>query len=150
MGQNSDLGTADTIVVAAQSPTLRHRDAEGLEESPADTRSVHVLGGSSEEQRVLVFLEGHERLEGCRLIPVIHEVRVRDAADPHLAARRRGADRDEAFGLGERQRPQQHGVDDAEQRRSGADADGQGEDRDGGEPRLLRGGTHGETQIGDE
>ena len=50
-------------------------------------------------------------------------------------------------GIGPRQRPQQHGVDDAEDRGVGADAERQREDRHRGEARIARERAGAETQI---
>jgi hypothetical protein len=51
-------------------------------------------------------------------------------------------------GSRKRQRPQQHRVDDAEHGRTRADAECQGEERDGGEARGLGQLANGEPEIG--
>ena len=56
----------------------------------------------------------------------------------------------DAVRLRVRQRLQQHGVDDREDRRVGADADGERGQRDGGEPQIPPHRAEGVSQIGNE
>ena len=60
------------------------------------------------------------------------------------AARVRVPQRDEPIGIGVRQRPQQHGIDDREDGRARADAEREHEDGDGGESGTQPKLTHGE------
>ena len=65
----------------------------------------------------------------------VEEVQRRDPVA--LAPRRLLHDADDAIGVGVGERLQQHRVHEAEDRCIGANADGEGQDRDGREPRTL-------------
>lgn len=115
----------------------RSKTGDG-EEAAGDRRAWHLFRRQRARHR-----EGLARDRGHRLEPAgaglpVGEVGGRRRGPQGRALRRRRADRDQAVGAGERQRPQQHRVDRAEDGGVGADADREREHRHGREGRLAQ------------
>jgi hypothetical protein len=110
-----------------------------LEELRADGARNHAFRAPAAGKRELTPPEQHHAVEAVRRpLPVV-EVRRRDgeASDAwKRALRRHVEDAYQAIGLVEGQRPQQHGVDDAEDGCVGADAER--ENRDDGQRERRR------------
>ncbi len=98
----------------------RNRSARGLRCSRNGGDAARVLGHC---------------LEAAGLVSKIVEVRIRQTRRPAL--RSDLEDRHDPVRVTVGQRPQQHAVDDAEDCRGHTDAEGQGEDGDGCEARIL-------------
>ena len=90
-----------------------------------------LLGRVAARQIRAPVLGGAHVLEGAALRLPVEEVRGRDRTVAALE------DHDEARGIRVGQRPHQDRVDDREDRRAGADAEREGEDGDGREPRRA-------------
>ena len=121
--------------LGAEIPPEDRLDAEDLEKVGRDVRDRRArrLRRPRNGRDVVAVLR--DRLEAAALIAKVVEVRVREARRPAL----RGdlEDGHDPVRIGVRQRPQQHAVHDAEDRRGRADAEGEGQDGDGGEARVL-------------
>ena len=101
------------------------------------------FGAAGQRDRV-AGLRRHEVEDGVVSLPV-EEVQRRDAVA--LASRRLLHDADDAIGVRVGERLEQHRIHEAEDRRIGADADGQRQDGDGREPRALTECAHRVTDI---
>ena len=114
-----------TVFVARERPAERQRRAEHGEVAARYVHRVDVLGQvAAEEVRAgIARLIRGDRLEGGRLVAPQDE--LRDRGQPRRADARRGHELEEAIGLRIGERPQQHGVDDGEDRGVRADADGE-------------------------
>ena len=108
-------------------------DAEQVEELPGDGLPRNPLGlAAVAGERAAAA--GHRRDRGERLLLLapVEEVERRDAVVRE--ARRALPHHDQAIGLGEGKGADERGVHEAEHRAVGADAGGQDDDGDGGEP----------------
>ena len=122
-----------TRFVRGEGPAGFRRDAENAEEAVAHRAPLGKARLAAAEDRRRIAAVGRHRVEARRSVAPVDEVRMRYARG--AAARVALAERDDAGGLAVRQRPQQHAVDDAEDRGVGADAERQrdhGDEREGG------------------
>jgi hypothetical protein len=116
--------------------------AEHVEEVLRDLHAAHALRAGGADQRVLrgvgERVVGGQRFEGCVLAaPVEQRVHARGAIG-HRGAAVAVLDPNQALGLLERQRLQQHRVDESEHRRAGADAERERGHGDHGEAGRLQ------------
>jgi len=81
------------------------------------------------------------------VVAPVKEVEGVDHVSEISFARRGFPDPDQAFGLGIRQRSEKDGVDDAENRGVGADADSERDDGDGGEAEVRAQGAEGVPEV---
>lgn len=90
---------------------------------------------------------GGEALERPALLPPIDEVRSRRRTLVDFVLEIRGPDHDQALRLAERQRGEQHLVDETEQGRVRADAERERQHGDGGEAGVFPQQAQGETKV---
>jgi len=135
-------GTCRTVIVRGDGPA----------EDRPDAQKGKVVAGDE------LHRSGSERLGVCRERHVRDDARPDDAIEDfvsiaHLLEAPVGegsADREQLLGTLDRQRAQHHGVDKAEDGRVRADAEGQRQQRHGGEGRIAREGAQGISNVPDE
>ena len=127
------------ILVSRERPAEERRHAEDREQIFRHARPEEAFGLALSRQVEVRDRPQHgdvfERPVASSQVP---DVRKPRAEARHSARRRRRPQIDKAIGQTERQRLQQHAVDDAEHRRRRADAERDGHDRDGGEAGRAR------------
>ena len=117
----------------ARGPDAEHVEVVGAREHPA--RALGLALSAQVERREAV---GGESVEGLCVVAEVQVVGVRDLREA-VAVRRRAAHVDEPRLVAHaRQRPQERRVDEAEDRRVRADADGQRHDGHQREARTLQ------------
>ena len=108
---------------------------------------LDALGRVAADQVDVPPLEGGEVREDVRLAPPVEEVGGRDRLAPVSSRPARSAvEHHDALGLGGREGPQHERVDDAEDRRVGAEAEGQRHDDEEGEAGALEEGARGDAK----
>ena len=122
-------------VAGLEIATDNRLNAEDLEKVGRDARNLGPRGLRRPRNRRDAVAVLRDRLEAAALVAEIHEVRVREPRPPALRGDLEDGHDPARVGVG--QRPQQHAVDDAEDRRGHPDAEGQREHRDGSEARVL-------------
>ena len=134
---------ARTLFGGREDAAADRRSAERLEEVRGDGGAANPLGlAGAVRDRELVLAVGGDRPQHPAAVPEAHVQRVGPGDDRQPPLRLRAPEAHEAIGIRERQRPQQHRVDDAEDRDVGADADGQREERHHGEGGARAQGPH--------
>jgi hypothetical protein len=139
-----DVMLAHLVLLVGEEPAHDRLDAKGLEVCRGDQADAHLLGLARRIGEADVLAPGvvgdHllEAVAALREVPHVERRRPDELARPagrSLPARR--VDAHQLVRRGERQGPQRQGLDDAEDQRVGADAQGQREDGDEGEARAL-------------
>ena len=133
--QQRDARRARRVIRRRHEPAQRRPHAEELEIVAAHQRSVHALGVAPArhgERRPRVV--DPDVLEPALPLSPVLEVGIRD--ERPVAARPRLPQHHQPVRLAVGQGREHHAVDDAEDRGVGADAERQGDHRDGGECRL--------------
>ena len=140
VGQQDDAVPPLDLLVGPEVAPQRRRDAKHAEKRGRHLERAHALGLADAGQ---VVRAGRRRLHGRRhrgerpvLSVPVEIVGRRHRAEPPALARALLGERHHAVGARVRQRPPQHRVDDAEDGGARADAKGEREQRDGGEPWL--------------
>ena len=144
MAEHDDLFFAGFVLGGRERPAERRLHAEDVEVAGRDAGARHALRGSLVREVEARILRGGELAERRRARAGVGEVAGRDAARPALIVL---VDIDEPIGRGIRQRLQHDGVHRAEDRRGGADADREREQRDQRETRLRDEVPHGERDV---
>ena len=139
------------VVLRQQDAAEQGRRAERLEELAGDPHRRDLLGIAVPREAQPVGVDDRHLRERLRRLPVV-EGRRRDRqlvgeADLPGQLRVRGPDHRQPLGIAERQRRQQHRIDDAEDRRVGADPQRQREDGDDRERRPLEQRPAGEAKV---
>src|SRR5262249_49965748 len=135
---DEDVGRALRLVGGGEIPPLGHRLLEDLEEARRDDRDDLELGALAAADGEAVLRRAGERGERGLLRLPVTEVGIRHRVrHPDGAALLRLRDRNELVGRVERQGAPQGRVGDGEDRRVGADAEGEGHHGERGEGRLL-------------
>jgi hypothetical protein len=126
------------IVVRSEHTTQHRLDAEHVEELGRDHAGLHARGFATTEQieRHLVVLD--DGVERRRLRPVVLDLLDRHTGVGDADSRRLLAHLDEPIAVRVWQRPQQHGMHHAEDRRVRADAEGECEQNDRRVAGILR------------
>jgi hypothetical protein len=139
-GQDGDrIAVADLF--GSRNAADYRRMAEHIEGPAEDAKRGDAFGAVAAFERDLVAVEAHHRGEGGHAaVPVGKALRVAVAGVAVVGF----DERDEAIGIGQRQGPEQHLVDDAEHRRGRADADAERE-----HDRCGQAGPAGEAARGD-
>ena len=129
VAQHDDVLLARVVVVAAERAAEHRRHAEHVKPVAGDAHARYALGvAGAGEVRAELRLDG-DRLEALRLVAVVAEA-ARRHRRLHVVERRiEVLDRHQPRGYAVRQRPEQHGVDDAEDRRVRANAERERERR---------------------
>ncbi len=136
---------AQLVLTGQERPAQCRFGAKHLEVARRHQAASELDGFGATGQRDRVAgLRRHEVEDGVVSLPV-QEVQRRDSVA--LASRRLLHDADDAIGVRVGKRLEQHRIHEAEDRRIGADADGKGQDGDGGEPRTLAECAHRVTDI---
>ena len=120
-------------------------DSQERQRVSADLQRVEALWISDARHRDLARVPGADGLEGLLVFP-IREIGGRAMIDSG-AVRRVVPQGDQSFGLGERQGLQQDAVDDAEDRRRGANPERKGQNGRRGESGRLRKDAHGVAHV---
>ena len=130
--------TRGSILFVRDASSGRHRHAEHVKEAAGDTHAGQLLGRRSAAREIerVVAVRRHAREHAAPRGEILIR-RERDRRVAHVALRIRMRERHDAVRVAERQRPQQDGVDDAEDGGGGADADRDHRDRDDRKPRRL-------------
>jgi hypothetical protein len=145
VAQQRDVGRSRFRLFGPEHPPHCGLDSQRFKKAGRHLEAGHAL-------RLIAAFENHAaRGEGRHVFKApamrfpFFEIRIRGDVVRPVGARR--PDQDEILRLGKRQGTQEHGVDDAEDRRVGADAEGQGQHRDGGEAGIFPQHANAETQI---
>ena len=145
--ENHDALPAGLPVGRSEAPASRGRHAERVEE-------VGCYSAAADLRRVAAARQRHARarvrrhpLERRARPPPVLEVRIRGDVLVEPLTRVVGPDHHQPVGLRVGKRPQQHGVDDGEDRRVRSDAERQRHRRDRIEERLFRDAPEGVDQI---
>ena len=148
--QHHDLLVPRDVVRGAERPAERRGDAERVEEVGGDAQAGQPLRRALAlaPQDAAPVGEAGDRFEAAALVAVVAELREREGEA--LARGVARVDPGEPLGRGERERLQQHGVHDAEQRRIGADPERQRDEREQREPGRVRQPSKRVTQVLDE
>jgi hypothetical protein len=136
IGDQGDVADPAAGIVGGEVPAHHRRHPEDREEVGRDHRRRDPLGLPVAGQ-VDIDRPGTGRiLERVHLAAVIVQLGRGHRHVGHAARTEAGAQRHQPAGIGIGQRPEQHRVHHAEDRRVGADAQGKREHRDYGEPRA--------------
>ena len=133
------------MLVDREAAAAGEADAEHVEQPAAHARAAHFPGFAEARQREDAAGPRFHAFEGLGAGLNAHEVGRRELVGG--AVRVDGAHLVQAVGRAERQRLDQHGVHDAEDGGVRADAEGEGEDGDRGEPRGAPQGAHGVRRV---
>ncbi len=151
VAEDNDASASRRIFGGQEHAADRRRRADELEEARAHRTGVDVLGSGAGRQRELAAPVGRHAVEQPRVALPVVEVcgRHREAPDPRERALWRQVEQPhEAIRLRVRQRAQQHGVDDAEDRGVDADAEREDDDDCDGERRRVRQRSEGVAHVG--
>jgi len=146
VADDRDRGRAGLVIVGAERAAERRRHAQRVEHVRAQHLGVEPDGLAAARQNHRQVPEGADASHLRRLFAQVGIVQDRQRDGVGKIRRALAQDHDPA-GIGERQRTQQHGVDDGEDRRRRADAERQRHDGDGGEAGLATERPRGETQL---
>ena len=131
IAENRDPPRIAAFVVHREGPAEPRPGSRHVEERRGNARAAHPFRVPRAGEAGRSPLDHRDALERPALLLVAHVERVGDGELVELGQGRRGMlQHDEAFGVGKRQRPEQHGVDDREDGDVGAHADRQREERD--------------------
>ena len=144
MAEHDHLLFAGLVLGGRERPAERRLHAEDVEEPGRDACAGHALRGSLVREVEARILRGGELAERRRARAGVGEVAGGHAARPALIVL---LDVDEPIGRGIGQRLQHDGVHRAEDRRGGADADREREQRDQRETGLRDEVPHGERDV---
>ena len=134
VAENDDVRTVAHVLGGGERPSHHCSHAERREQVRRDACRGHALRVAVAGEVHLPLTPGGDLAERLSPPPVVDDLAGRH---PGLVERRPLApDHHRPVGLAPRQRPQEDGVDDAEDGRVRADAEGQRQDRDGGERRV--------------
>jgi hypothetical protein len=143
--EDGDGASSEMIVVAGKGAAEDGLNAEGGEEGCGNHEAVEAFGfGGAGKVVVLVAVDGHGGEGFAGPLPV-KEVGIADGGAVHAGILL--VDGDEPAGIWVGQRIEDDSVDDGEERGIGADAEGQGEDGDGGEAGGFEEHAQGVTQV---
>ena len=151
IGEQDDALTPDRFFLGAEIAAERRRHPEHPQKrrrdfQRADTLGLAVAGQVVRARRRLQCVCRHRR-ERAAVAPPVEVVGRRDGAEPAALARPLLGQRDDPIGTRVWQRPPQHGVDDAEDRSSGADPERQRDQRHDRKPGLAPQHPHGENHV---
>ncbi len=132
--QDDDRGGAALLVVRLERAAQCRLDPEDLEIVGRYQHAVQPRGLPAAGQRHAQSSRGRQRLERSAEPLPVQEIERADAVARRR--RRRFEHTDDAFGLGIRERLQQHGIDQAEHGSVGANANRHHPDRDGGKAAI--------------
>jgi hypothetical protein len=134
--EDRDRRGVDGVFLGAERAAGERRDAERAKVLGRDDLAVKMLGIALAARRDQRRGERRDVIERARRGLQRLDVRPRPAKPrPAVTRRDLGVEEDdETIRIGERQRPQQRAVDDAEHRRGRADAEGERRDRDQRDP----------------
>ena len=145
--QHHDLLQAGLFLRARERPAHLRGHAKQRKETGGDDGALEALGFPDPGEVEADCVVGRDVLEGVGAIPVIGELAGGHGdlvgARPVQIAR----NKDEAVGVVIRERAEEHGVDDRENRRIGADAERQRQDDDDRKPRMCAEGAAGVAHI---
>ncbi len=136
------------MIRVLQHPSGDRRHAEQLEVGTIDDLGVHELRLAGAVGDEAVRQPGGHAVVRLRAIPPVEEIGKRRAAALDALALDRAEDLDETIGVGVRERPEQHRVEQPENRRRRPDAKGERQDGADGGGRAFPDGTPGVAQIG--
>ena len=132
--QDDDRGGAALLVVRLERAAQCRLDPEDVEIVGRYQHAVQPRGLPAADQRHAQSSRGRQRLERSAEPLPVQEIERADAVARRR--RRRFEHTDDAFGLGIRERPQQHGIHQAEHGSVGANANRHHPDRDGGKAAI--------------
>ena len=127
---------ARPVLLLRERASQHRADPEYVEQIPRDPGDVEPHGRTTPRQFGRTWSVGRDPVERLLLTLDVDEVRRRERGVSGTA-RYRLCERHQAPGLIEWQRPEQHGVDDAERRRVDADAKAERQDDNGQESRMV-------------
>ena len=136
VADHREVGTAGHVLLRGEAASAKGRDAERREHVRADVADRHALGLAVARQVRLAIAPGGHFGQRRRPAAVVEDFSL---GDPRLVERGPAApDHDGAIRVAPRQRSQQDGVDDAEDRGVRADAERERQHGDGGERGIPR------------
>ncbi len=129
--KDDEPGTVGEVLLGRERAADHRRDAERRERVGADARARDALGFLAAGQVHLSFAPGRDLLQRPAAPAIVHDLAL---GHPGLVERRPLApDHHRAIGLGPRQRPEEHGVEHAEDGGVGADPERERQDGNGRE-----------------
>ncbi len=148
VGEHHDVPGTRPVLLRAEAPPEGRRPAQDPEEPGRDLRALDPLGLDAGRGQAQVGAgEGGHAGERTALRPPVREV-GRRGGEAREAGRGVAVDQQrQAVGVRIGQRPQQDAVDDAEDRRVGADPQGQGDEGGGGQRRGAGEAPEGDPQV---
>jgi hypothetical protein len=139
-------GRVEVFVGHGEQPAQARFYAKQGEVVSGDILAKDLFGAAIDGEVEVVGSEGGDGGKGLHLVSETLEARIRRGAiEP--SGRAHVMDKDQRLGLPHREVPQQHGIQQAEQRRVGADAEGEREEPFGRESRTLSERSQGVLQI---
>ena len=149
MAEECDLTAAEGCVGIGEIAADDGRDSQCAQEARCDDLRFQLLRFAVAGDGELASGGGGDAIEDGGLVAPPCVLEVRDAPAKDGVGRGVGGG-DEAGGVAIRERAEEDGIDDAEDGRVGADAQGGGQDDDGGECRVVLEAAAGVPQVGRE
>ena len=147
IADHRDAGRTGLFVSSGKTPSECGLDVEHVEEVHVDNRARDALGAIEPGEREPGLTEGGQPGEAVVADAPVEKVGRRRVTVALSCLPVRVRDQHEIVGAREGQRPQQHGVDDAEDRGVGADADRNRQDREQKKARRPPEGARGVAEI---
>ena len=138
VAQNDDAPGVRAVVLRTEILAERRTHAQHREVIRAHAHRGKELGDAVGHERGLPEPDGRHRVERAVAVAQLHVIREADVARRAASGRLVPvADHHQTVAAGIRKRPQEHGVEDREDRGARADPEGQRRERDGRIPRAL-------------
>ena len=127
----------------ASKARLHAEDIEVVRRDELDPSGARLAAGGEDNRAGIMADEISQR---CDALAKVAQLEIRDRGEGGV--RRGAADAHESRGVGDGERPKEEGIDEAEDREVGADAEGERADRNAGEDRGAPEGASGDSQGG--
>ena len=147
VAQQKHGGCAGFFVRGFEHSSDERLHAEDVEEIPRNDAGFDAFGFGAAEEDELHVVVLDDAVHAAALRAIVDELRDGRAADSSAARDGALAEHQQALAVCERQRLQQHRVDDAEDCGVGADAKTQNDDRGDGEAEIFAHHAHGEAGV---